>query len=79
MSRQAAEGGTHRAQRRRAAQLVGGSALLVAGGALLVLPGPGIPLVVAGLVVLGRQYEWPRRLRRRVASWSGGATRRFRD
>jgi drug/metabolite transporter (DMT)-like permease len=55
-------------KRRRAAQVAGGTALLVAGGALLVLPGPGIPLVVAGLVVLGRHYAWPRRLGRRVAA-----------
>jgi hypothetical protein len=55
-------------QRRRAAQVAGGTALLVAGGALLVLPGPGIPLIVAGLVVLGRHYEWPKRLARRAAA-----------
>lgn len=43
-----------------------GWALLGAGAALLVLPGPGIPLVLAGLVLLGRERPWARRLHRRV-------------
>ncbi|MGW4550300.1 PGPGW domain-containing protein [Streptomyces violaceorubidus] len=41
---------------RRAAALVGGGALLLTGVALLVLPGPGLLLVLAGLVVLSRQF-----------------------
>ncbi|MFJ7495153.1 PGPGW domain-containing protein [Streptomyces sp. NPDC097727] len=40
----------------RAAALVGGGALLLAGVALLVLPGPGLLLVLAGLLVLSRQF-----------------------
>ena len=46
---------------RRVAVLVGGSLLLLAGIALLVLPGPGIPLIFAGLAVLGTQVPWARR------------------
>ena len=41
--------------------IVAGSVLLVVGIALLVLPGPGIPLVVAGLALLGTQSPWARR------------------
>lgn len=41
--------------------IVAGSVLLVVGIALLVLPGPGIPLVVAGLALLGTQFPWARR------------------
>ncbi|MFE7752188.1 PGPGW domain-containing protein [Streptomyces sp. NPDC057428] len=40
----------------RAAALVGGGALLLTGLALLVLPGPGLLLVLAGLLVLSRQF-----------------------
>jgi hypothetical protein len=35
--------------------LVGGVLLTLAGVALLVLPGPGIPLLIAGLVLLSRE------------------------
>jgi len=49
---------------RRAAVVVGGFVLLAAGGLLMVLPGPGIPLVVAGLGLLSLEFEWARRLRR---------------
>jgi uncharacterized protein (TIGR02611 family) len=48
---------------KRIATVVGGFALLLAGLALLVLPGPGIPLVVAGLGLLSLEYAWARRLR----------------
>ena len=51
---------------RRALVVVGGFALLAAGGVLMVLPGPGIPLVVAGLGLLSLEFEWARRLRRYV-------------
>jgi hypothetical protein len=48
---------------RRAAIVVGGFALLLLGLALLVLPGPGIPVVVAGLGLLSLEFAWARRLR----------------
>jgi hypothetical protein len=38
-----------------------GWALLAGGAALMVLPGPGIPLVLAGLVIVGRRRQWARR------------------
>jgi uncharacterized protein (TIGR02611 family) len=49
---------------RKAVVVVGGFALLAAGGLLMVLPGPGIPLVLAGLGLLSLEFEWARRLRR---------------
>ena len=48
---------------RKVLVVVGGFVLLAAGGLLMVLPGPGIPLVVAGLGLLSLEFEWARRLR----------------
>lgn len=52
---------------RRAARVVGGSALLTIGLVLLVLPGPGIPLLLGGLVLLQSEFHWARRARRTLA------------
>ena len=38
-----------------------GWALVAAGLVALVLPGPGLLLLLSGLIVLSRQYEWARR------------------
>ncbi len=40
--------------------VIGGTVLLI-GIALLVLPGPGIPVVAAGLAILGSEFIWARR------------------
>ncbi|MDQ1636646.1 MAG: hypothetical protein QOJ32_3455 [Frankiaceae bacterium] len=40
---------------------VGGWILVVLGAAALVLPGPGLLLLLAGLVMLSREYEWAER------------------
>ena len=45
---------------------VGGWVLLSTGVALLVLPGPGIPLVIAGLGILGRRHAWARSAAHRI-------------
>ncbi len=42
----------------RAAVALGGFATLAAGIALLVLPGPGLPLVAAGLGLLALEFRW---------------------
>ena len=47
---------------RRALVTVAGVALCVVGIALLVLPGPGLLLVLAGLVLLANEYPWARRM-----------------
>ncbi|MGW0149243.1 PGPGW domain-containing protein [Streptomyces sp. NPDC003333] len=46
---------------RRATALVTGGALLLTGVALLVLPGPGLLLVLAGLLALSREFPGVRR------------------
>jgi uncharacterized protein (TIGR02611 family) len=63
---------------RRIAAIAGGGILLVTGIALLVLPGPGIPLIIAGLALLSTQFEWARRLRDWMRQRVRAATSRFR-
>ena len=46
---------------RRGGVFIVGVALLVAGTAMLVLPGPGIAVILLGLVVLAREFSWARR------------------
>jgi len=41
---------------KRIAALIGGGLLLVIGAVLLVLPGPGLLLVLAGLIILANQF-----------------------
>jgi uncharacterized protein (TIGR02611 family) len=47
----------------RALIVLAGFALLALGSALMVLPGPGIPVVAAGLGLLSLEFAWARRLR----------------
>jgi uncharacterized protein (TIGR02611 family) len=49
-----------RAAKRIALEVVGW-VLVVAGVAALVLPGPGLLMIAAGLVVLSQEYEWAER------------------
>ena len=60
-----------RAVRRGGVFLVG-MALLVAGAAMLVLPGPGIAVILLGLVVLSAEFQWAKR----ALAW---ARERFTD
>ena len=46
---------------RRIAVTIVGVALVVVGVVLLVLPGPGLLLVLAGLIVLANEYPWAQR------------------
>ena len=59
---------------------VTGGATLVTGLALLVLPGPGIPLIILGLVILASEFAWAERtlhqVRRRSAAAISTVTRR---
>ena len=50
-----------RAVRRGVVFLVG-MTLLVAGAAMLVLPGPGIAVILLGLVVLSAEFQWAKRV-----------------
>ncbi|HEX6401812.1 MAG TPA: PGPGW domain-containing protein [Pseudonocardiaceae bacterium] len=47
---------------RRILVTVAGLALCVAGVGLLILPGPGLLLLLAGLVLLANEYPWARRM-----------------
>jgi uncharacterized protein (TIGR02611 family) len=57
---------------RRGGVFVVGMALLAAGAAMLVLPGPGIAVILLGLVVLSAEFQWAQR----VLAWM---RRRFSD
>jgi len=48
---------------KRVARMTAGFALLPVGVALLVLPGPGVPLVVASLMLLEEDFYWAGRAR----------------
>jgi hypothetical protein len=53
---------------RRAAVTVAGVLVLLAGAilSLPLVPGPGILVMIAGLAILGTEYEWARRLLTKV-------------
>ncbi len=63
-----------RAVRRGGVFLVG-SALLIAGAAMLVLPGPGIAVMLLGLVVLSAEFKWAQR----VLAWVRQRGRYLKD
>jgi len=46
--------------------LVLGSTVLLCGVVMIVLPGPAIVVIPAGLIILGSEFAWARRLLRRV-------------
>ena len=50
---------------------VTGGATLVTGLVLLVFPGPGIPLVILGLVILASEFAWAERTLHQVRRRSG--------
>jgi uncharacterized protein (TIGR02611 family) len=60
---------------RRVAVTVVGAALVTVGLVLLILPGPGLLLVLAGLVVLATEYPWARRCTEPVRRQATAAAR----
>ena len=56
----------------RLARMAGGTALCVLGLAMLVLPGPGLLVIAAGLMVLSIDVAWAARLLRWVRSKAPG-------
>ncbi len=44
----------------------GGAVLLIVGLVLCVLPGPGIPLIVAGFALWAREFEWAAKLKKKI-------------
>ena len=69
-----------RAVRRGGVFLVG-MTLLIAGAAMLVLPGPGIAVILLGLVVLSAEFQWAERaltwMRRRASDVKNQAQARL--
>jgi uncharacterized protein (TIGR02611 family) len=57
---------------KRGGVFVVGTTLLIAGTAMLVLPGPGIAVILLGLVVLSAEFQWAQR----ILAW---ARERFTD
>jgi drug/metabolite transporter (DMT)-like permease len=49
-----------------------GSLLILVGVILLFIPGPGILLLIAGLLVLSIEFPWARRLVERLKRWASG-------
>lgn len=45
---------------------VAGGAIVAVGGLLMVLPGPGLIVVLIGIIVLSKEFEWAQRLYRPV-------------
>jgi hypothetical protein len=56
-----------------------GSKLVVVGLALLVLPGPGIPILILGLIVLATEFAWAELLLRKVKQHSADALGKAKD
>jgi hypothetical protein len=54
------------AHARKALTVSIGIVLLIVGVALLILPGPGLPLIIIGLTLLGAHFAWARNLRARA-------------
>ena len=54
---------------RRVIITVVGSTVLVVGVLLLVLPGPAFIVIPLGLAILALEFDWARRLLRRVRSY----------
>jgi uncharacterized protein (TIGR02611 family) len=57
-----------------------GGLLVVLGVVLIPLPGPGLLVVLAGLVILARDYAWAARLVEKVRARAGqaaGAAKRY--
>ena len=67
-----------RSSRRIAVSLVG-AALLGAGLVMVVTPGPGLPVVLLGLLVLGTEYAWARRVLETTRERAARTARRVRD
>lgn len=80
-ARRAGAGKSQRIRERliRYGRIIAGACLAAAGVLLLVLPGPGVPLLVAGLLLLQHEFRWARALRlelvRRLESVAGAARR----
>jgi hypothetical protein len=58
---------------RRLLVLILGVAVLLAGAAMLVMPGPGVIVIVLGLVILATEFAWAERMLDRTTKTAAGA------
>ena len=62
---------------KRLTRIVVGFTVLALGVALLVLPGPGILIIAVGLMILGTEFVWARRLLNRFKAQAQAAREAF--
>jgi hypothetical protein len=56
-----------------------GTTIVLIGLVLLILPGPGIPILIAGLAVLATEFLWAKRLLNQVKARATDAAHRIRN
>ncbi len=56
-----------------------GGTLVGLGLLFMVLPGPGIPMVILGLIILATEFAWAERLLHRVRKGAGRAAEKARS
>ncbi len=59
--------------------LILGTAVLLAGVAMLALPGPGVLVIILGLVILATEFAWAERMLDRTTATAAGAAVRVTD
>jgi hypothetical protein len=58
---------------------IAGVAVLLAGLAMLALPGPGVLVIILGLVILATEFTWAERMLDRATATAAGAAVRVTD
>lgn len=58
---------------------IGGVAVLLAGVAMLALPGPGVLVIILGLVILATEFAWAERVLDRTTTTAAGAANKLTD
>jgi uncharacterized protein (TIGR02611 family) len=58
---------------------IAGAAVLLAGLAMLALPGPGVLVIILGLVILATEFAWAERVLDRTTSTAAGAASKLTD
>jgi uncharacterized protein (TIGR02611 family) len=58
---------------------IAGVAVLLAGVAMLALPGPGVVVIILGLVILATEFAWAERMLDRTTSTAAGAASKLTD
>ena len=59
--------------------LIVGSVVVLAGIALLALPGPGMIVIIVGLVILAQEFDWAQRLLDIAVERAAGATTKLQE